>query len=75
MQNAIINLKIYFILCFYIEVKPKFKYCFSKCILRYDDPINASPSRIADHLRPWDDEMMFGGGMDFLYICKYENPL
>lgn len=24
--------------------------------LRYDSPINASPSRIADHLRPWDDE-------------------
>ncbi len=24
--------------------------------LRYDSPIGASPSRIADHLRPWDDE-------------------
>jgi actin-binding LIM protein len=23
--------------------------------LRYDSPLNASPSRIADHLRPWDD--------------------
>jgi len=28
--------------------------------LRYDDPVNASPSRIAGHLRPWDDEMMIG---------------
>merc|ERR1719510_2913438 len=28
--------------------------------LRYDDPVNASPSRIAGHLRPWDDEMMLG---------------
>jgi len=28
--------------------------------LRFDDPVNASPSRIAGHLRPWDDEMMFG---------------
>jgi len=28
--------------------------------LRYDDPVNASPSRIAGHLRPWDDELMFG---------------
>ena len=27
------------------------------CLLfRYDCPVNASPSRIADHLRPWDDE-------------------
>eukprot|EP00095_Tigriopus_kingsejongensis_P003692 snap_masked-scaffold11_size778918-processed-gene-6.28 protein:Tk03692 transcript:snap_masked-scaffold11_size778918-processed-gene-6.28-mRNA-1 annotation:"ablim " len=25
--------------------------------LRYESPINASPSRIADHLRPWDDEI------------------
>lgn len=25
--------------------------------LRYESPINASPSRIADHLRPWDDEV------------------
>jgi len=28
--------------------------------LRYDSPVNASPSRIADHLRPWDDE--YDGG-------------
>ncbi len=26
--------------------------------LRYDSPIGASPSRIADHLRPWDDELV-----------------
>ena len=32
-------------------------------INRYDDPVNASPSRIAGHLRPWDDEMMIGEGM------------
>lgn len=25
--------------------------------LRYDCPVNASPSRIADHLQPWDDEV------------------
>ena len=25
--------------------------------LRYESPINASPSRVADHLRPWDDEL------------------
>jgi len=25
--------------------------------LRYDSPVNASPSRIADHLRPWDDDV------------------
>ena len=25
--------------------------------LRYDSPINASPSRVADHLRPWEDEL------------------
>ena len=24
---------------------------------RYDSPVNASPSRIADHLRPWDDDV------------------
>jgi len=29
--------------------------------LRYDSPIFASPSRIADHLRPWDDEYLLEG--------------
>ena len=29
-------------------------------VYRYDSPVNASPSRIADHLRPWDDE--YDGG-------------
>ena len=24
--------------------------------LRYDNPVNASPSRVADHLKPWDDD-------------------
>ncbi len=26
-------------------------------IFRYDSPVNASPSRIADHLRPWEDDL------------------
>ena len=26
-------------------------------VSRYDSPVNASPSRIADHLRPWDDDV------------------
>jgi len=34
--------------------------------LRYEIPLNASPSRIADHIRPWDDDAMTsvtnGGG-------------
>ena len=25
--------------------------------LRYESPVNASPSRIADHAHPWDDEV------------------
>ena len=27
--------------------------------LRYDNPVNASPSRVADHLKPWDDDVLF----------------
>ena len=26
--------------------------------LRYDNPVNASPSRVADHLKPWDDDVL-----------------
>jgi len=26
--------------------------------LRYDNPVNASPSRVADHVKPWDDDIL-----------------
>ena len=26
-------------------------------LFRYDSPVNASPSRIADHLNPWEDDV------------------
>ena len=29
--------------------------------LRFDSPVNASPSRIADHAHPWDDETVIDG--------------
>ncbi len=29
--------------------------------LRYDSPVNASPSRIADHVHPWDDDPVGDG--------------
>jgi actin-binding LIM protein len=31
--------------------------------LRYDSPLNASPSRIADHLKPWDDDILIESSM------------
>ncbi len=45
--------------------------------LRYDSPIGASPSRIADHLRPWDDELVSCNNVSsllhLLFCCCHQS--